>query len=78
MRDPVNHPDHYKIGGTEVLDIIEAWELPYHLGNVVKYIARAGRKNPDVYLEDLRKARFYLDRHIRNTEEKEHEKVGSH
>lgn len=42
--------------------MIEAWDLGFHLGNVVKYLARAGKKGP--YLEDLRKARFYLDRKI--------------
>jgi hypothetical protein len=45
--DPVNHPSHYCLGGIEVLDAVEAWKLPYHLGNVVKYVARAGKKNPN-------------------------------
>ena len=62
--DPVNHPSHYCLGGIEVLDAIEAWTLPYHLGNVVKYIARAGKKDPTKMLEDLKKAQFYLNRHI--------------
>ena len=62
--DPVNHPEHYCMGGIEVLAAIEAWDLPYHLGNVVKYVARAGKKDPDTYLQDLEKARFYLDRYI--------------
>jgi len=62
--DPVNHPTHYCLGGIEVLDAIEAWELPYHLGNVVKYIARAGRKDKAAYLQDLKKAQFYLNRFI--------------
>lgn len=62
--DIVNHPPHYTFGKFEVIDVIEDWKLPYHLGNVVKYIARAGRKDPGKELEDLKKARFYLDRFI--------------
>ena len=61
MTDPVNHPSHYQANGLEAIDVIEAFELPYHLGNVVKYVLRAGRKN-DSPEEDLRKARWYLDR----------------
>lgn len=64
--DPVNHPNHYCEGGIEVLDAIEAWKLPYHLGNAVKYIARAGKKSQDTYLQDLQKAQFYLNRFINN------------
>ena len=64
MNDPINHPSHYTFGKIEVIDAIEAWELPYHLGNVCKYIARAGRKSPDTELQDLQKAKFYLDRYI--------------
>lgn len=62
--DPVNHPAHYCMGGVEVLTAIEAWGLGYHRGNAIKYIARAGRKDPAKEVEDLRKARFYLDREI--------------
>jgi hypothetical protein len=60
----VDHPAHYNQGGIEVIDFIEAYTLPYHLGNAVKYIARAGLKNPDTYLEDLKKAKWYLEREI--------------
>lgn len=70
LPDPVNHPQHYCLGGIEVLDAVEAWELPYHLGNVVKYIARAGKKNPATFLEDLKKAQFYLNRFIAREENK--------
>ena len=42
--DPVNHPAHYKYGGIETIDFIEAKELGYNLGNVVKYITRADHK----------------------------------
>lgn len=60
--DAVNHPPHYTRGKIEVIDFIEDQQLPYHLGNVIKYIARAGYKGDK--LEDLKKARWYLDRYI--------------
>ena len=62
--DPVNHPSHYTFGKIEVLDAIENWELDYHRGQAVKYIARAGRKDATKEAEDLRKAVFYLNRKI--------------
>lgn len=63
----VNHPSHYggKDNPYEAIKVIEAWELDFHLGNTVKYIARAGKKHDDL-LEDLEKARWYLDRKIEN------------
>ena len=67
QNDPVNHPSHYCLGGIEVLDAIEAWELPYHLGNVVKYVARYKAKNG---MEDLKKARHYLDKLIETEQAK--------
>ena len=61
--DPVNHPAHYGGDATyETIKVIEAWGLGFSLGNCVKYLSRAGKKGP--VLEDLRKARFYLDREI--------------
>lgn len=60
--DVINHPTHYTRGKIEVIDFIEDQQLPYHLGNVIKYIARAGYKGDK--LEDLKKARWYLDRYI--------------
>ena len=63
-REAVNHPSYYKRGGVEAIDAIEAWELGFNLGNVVKYIARAGRKTKDG-LQDLQKAAWYLDREIK-------------
>lgn len=66
--DAVNHPAHYKTGGLEVIDCIEAWRLNYRTGNCVKYIARAGKKDPNKYLEDLKKARWYLEREIAKCE----------
>lgn len=60
----IHHPAHYGGDTTyEAIKVIEAWELGFCLGNTVKYIARAGRKHADV-LEDLKKARWYLDREI--------------
>lgn len=66
-REAVNHPDYYKRGGIEAIDAIEAWGLGFCLGNVVKYIARAGRKTAGS-LQDLRKAAWYLDREIKRRE----------
>lgn len=60
--DVINHPSHYTRGKIEVIDFIEDQQLPYHLGNVIKYIARAGYKGDK--LEDLKEARWYLDRYI--------------
>jgi hypothetical protein len=62
--DNVNHPPHYKAGGIETIDFIEAKSLNYNLGNVVKYITRADLKGSK--LEDLQKAQWYLDREIKN------------
>lgn len=64
--DAVNHPSHYTRGNIEVIDFIEDQQLPYHLGNVVKYVARAGYKGDKV--EDLKKAQWYLNRYIRTLE----------
>jgi transcriptional regulator with XRE-family HTH domain len=61
--DAVNHPLHYRAGGVETIDFIEAKDLNYRLGNVVKYVSRAGKKESDP-LEDLKKARWYLEREI--------------
>lgn len=63
QEDVINHPSHYTRGKIEVIDFIEDQQLPYHLGNVIKYIARAGNKGDK--LEDLKKARWYLDRYIK-------------
>jgi len=61
----VDHPKHYGGDTTyEVIKVLEAWELDFHLGNVVKYVARAGKKNKDTELEDLKKAQWYLERKI--------------
>ena len=73
MSETINHPQHY--GGDtpyEAIKVIEAWELGFCLGNTVKYISRAGRKGDA--LEDLKKARWYLEREIRT---REHKGIGS-
>lgn len=64
--DSVNHPSYYNTGKFEVIDVIEDWGLGFHLGNVVKYIARAGKKG-DV-IEDLKKGAWYLQRCIERLE----------
>ena len=66
--DPVNSPEHYKVGGIETIDFIEAKGLGYNLGNVVKYISRADHK--DDKLENLKKAQWYLNREVGKLEEK--------
>lgn len=64
--EQVNHPQHY--GGAdntyEAIKVIEAWDLDFHLGNTVKYISRAGKKESDKELQDLKKALWYLQRKI--------------
>jgi hypothetical protein len=64
----VDHPRHYNEGGVEVIEAIEAWRLGFHLGNVVKYVARANYKGKP--LEDLKKAQWYLNRAIEKLEPK--------
>lgn len=62
--DAVNHPPYYKVGGIETIDFIEAKGLDYNLGNVIKYVTRAEHKGNK--LQDLEKARWYLERAISN------------
>lgn len=62
--DIVNHPEHYKAGGIETIDFIEAKQLNFNTGNAVKYISRSGKKDPSKYKEDLQKAVWYLNREI--------------
>jgi hypothetical protein len=66
--DPVNKPSHYTEGRKfETIEVIEDWDLGFCLGNAVKYISRAGRKVNLV--EDLKKARWYIDRQLAALEE---------
>lgn len=62
ISNAIDHPSHYNRGKIEVIDFIEDQGLSFHLGNVIKYITRAGSKGDK--LEDLKKARWYLDRYI--------------
>ena len=66
MNKNVDHPPHYNSGGIEVIDAIEAWGWGegFNRGNAIKYIARAGRKDPETEIEDLEKACWYLRREI--------------
>ena len=68
--EQVNHPNHY--GGEdnpyEAIKVIDAWDLGFSLGNTVKYISRAGKKDKE--LQDLKKALWYLQHHIEILEKK--------
>lgn len=63
--EAVNHPSHYN-QGIEAIDVIESWGLNFSLGNAIKYILRAPHKGKE--LEDLRKAKWYLEREIKRLE----------
>lgn len=72
--DPVNHPSHYGGGDNlyETVKVIEAWGLNFNLGNVVKYVSRAGKKGgQETYFQDLMKAAWYLNREIQAQKDKE-------
>ena len=71
MSDAVNHPSHYTDGNIEVIEYIEDKKLDYCLGNEVKYISKAGKKDPAKEIEDLQKADLYIKRRIRELEQKE-------
>lgn len=64
-RETVNHPDHYN-KGIEAIAFIESWNMGFHAGNIVKYLVRAPYKSQE--LEDLKKAKWYLDRLIEQKE----------
>lgn len=69
--ESINHPEHYGGDNTyEAIKVIEAWNLDkcFYLGNVVKYISRAGKKDKSKEIEDLKKALWYLDRKIKTLE----------
>lgn len=68
MSNNIHHPSHYNVGKVEAIDVIEDWNLGFCLGNTIKYIARAGHKDPTKTIEDLKKAAWYLDRHIQTLE----------
>lgn len=63
MSESIDRPKHYiSDSGLEAIDVIEGWKLNFNIGNVAKYILRCGKKGDEI--EDLRKARWYLDREI--------------
>lgn len=66
MKKNINHPEHYggKDNPYEAIKVIEAWGLNFNLGNVAKYVSRAGKKGDA--LQDLEKAKWYLEREINN------------
>jgi len=66
QEEKVNHPKHYTFGTIEVIEVIEDWELGFHEGNCIKYIARAKHKGEE--LQDLKKAQWYLNKKIKNME----------
>jgi len=79
MMEQVNHPDHYggKNNEYEAIKVIDAWELGFSLGNTIKYISRAGKKGKNKELEDLRKAKWYLEHHIKQLEKKINSESGN-
>ena len=69
MSDKISVPEHYTFSEYEPKDVIWAWHLDFYLGNVVKYIARAGRKAGSTKIEDLQKARQYIDFELEKLQE---------
>lgn len=70
MESAINHPSHY--GGEnnpyEAIKVINAWTSDFYIGNILKYICRAGKKESEI--EDLKKARWYLDHKIKLLQDK--------
>ena len=62
--EEINHPDYYRSGGIEAIDFIDAHRLNFNLGNVIKYVTRAGHKEGEETLTALSKARWYLEHEI--------------
>lgn len=73
INDPVNHPSYYTDTKIEVIDFLEDRMFPFHLANAVKYICRAGKKDPKKTTQDLAKAVWYLNRYIALLEKQEKE-----
>ena len=72
-KEMVHHPEHYQFGKNneyEAIKVIDAWGLGFSLGNTIKYISRAGKKGKNKELEDLLKAKWYLDHHIKQLGQK--------
>jgi len=68
LSNNVDHPNHYN-EGIEAIDVIESWDLNFNVGNVIKYMLRAPFKGEQI--QDLEKAKWYLDRHIENVRKKQ-------
>lgn len=64
QEDTIDHPNYYNSGSIEAIEVIDDWDLGFCLGNAVKYIARAGKKNPEKKIEDLNKAIWYIQHEI--------------
>ena len=64
--DNINHPEYYNTGNIEVIDYIkdQGWNKGFCLGNAIKYISRAGKKDPTTEIEDIQKAIWYLSTYI--------------
>jgi hypothetical protein len=62
--DEIKWPKHYNTSSIQPIDAIESWKLDFRLANVIKYVARAGKKNPEKTKQDLEKAIWYLNRYI--------------
>lgn len=69
-KEMIDHPSHYNDGKIEVIDYIEDKDMNFCLGNVIKYISRAGKKDKDAEIEDIKKALWYLNRHLQRLESK--------
>lgn len=75
MSDKISAPEHYTFGKYQPKDVIWDWHLDFYLGNVIKYIARAGRKEDSSMIDDLRKARQYIDFELEKLQENSQEKM---
>jgi hypothetical protein len=64
-KEKVNNPEHYQSDKIEAIDVIESFQLNFNLGNVIKYVLRAGKK--DLRIIDLKKAAWYLEREIKSS-----------
>ena len=69
--EEINHPSYYNSGGIEAIDFIDAHNLNFNLGNVIKYVTRAGRKDGEDTLTALRKAQWYLEHEIEHLQKVE-------
>lgn len=72
-KEAVDHPSHYNVGGIEVIDAIEDWQLGFSDGNAVKYIARHRHKGKPI--EDLEKARWYIKRELKRLKKKRRKRL---